>query len=98
MRWGDEIEYIDGAIHRRAGLYLGGAYSLDWEPVKPPWQVQRNTAKECGVSLAGLTTHAVTEVVSFEGWQCMERRDEWNAQRQEGVHTSIQGPLSFPEP
>lgn len=53
--------------------------------------MQRNIAKESGLSLAGLTTHVVVEAVTLEGWHCFERRDERNAQRQEGMHASIQG-------
>ena len=74
---------------------MGDAYSLDWGPVEPLSQVQRNTAEEC--VLTALTRLAVMEAVSFEVWHLRERRGE-NAQRQKGVLTSTQGSLSFPEP
>lgn len=84
-------------MKKRPGLHREDAHSPDWGPIKPSLQVQRNTAKECGRSLTGITRHAVMEAVSFEGWHLMEE-GERNAQRQEGVHASTQDLLSFPEP
>lgn len=60
------------SMNRRSGFHQGDAYSLDWGPVEPSLQVQRNTAKECGRSLTRLRRHAVMGVVNFEGWHLME--------------------------